>query len=153
MPIYLVQHGKCLPKDLDPEKGLTDDGIKEVERIAQVAAQYGIKIERIVHSGKKRARQTAQIMAAALTSDQAPEKHAGLRALDDVIPVADAFTGHERLMIVGHLPFLAKLTSYLILGAVEPSVFDFQNGGIVCLDFKADTASWIIKWTLMPTIA
>ncbi len=41
MAIYLVQHGKSLSKDIDPEKGLSEEGISEVQRIAEVAAGYG----------------------------------------------------------------------------------------------------------------
>jgi phosphohistidine phosphatase SixA len=36
MARYLVQHGKSLPKDADPEKGRSEDGIAEVREIAAV---------------------------------------------------------------------------------------------------------------------
>jgi phosphohistidine phosphatase len=65
MALYLVQHGKSLPKDIDPEKGISDTGRAEVERIAAVAANYGVRIAGIAHSGKKRALQTASIFASA----------------------------------------------------------------------------------------
>ena len=66
MGLYLVQHGKSLPKEIDPEKGLSDEGIAEVRRIAQVAAGYCCQVAQIGHSGKKRARQTAEIFASHL---------------------------------------------------------------------------------------
>ncbi len=62
MALYLVQHGKSLPKEIDSEQGLTDEGIADVERIAGVAKSYGIVVSSIQHSGKKRARQTAEIL-------------------------------------------------------------------------------------------
>jgi len=37
-------------------------------------------------------------------------------------------------MVVGHLPFLEWLTSFLITGRQSPVVFKLQNGGILCLD-------------------
>lgn len=55
-------------------------------------------------------------------------------------------------MLVGHLPFMEKITSYLVIQAVEPCIFKFQNGGILCLDKHPDTLSWVIKWALMPEI-
>ncbi|MBT4364970.1 MAG: hypothetical protein HOD17_10835 [Desulfobacteraceae bacterium] len=55
-------------------------------------------------------------------------------------------------MIVGHLPFLDRLTSFLITGSVDKSVFKFQNGGIVCLIKEPENDSWVIKWALMPDI-
>jgi phosphohistidine phosphatase len=153
MPIFLVQHGRCLPKEADPEKGLSDEGKREVERIAEVAAHYGVQVDRIVHSGKKRARQTAQRFASALKPRRGSQEMAGLRPLDAVKPVADALSGNERLMLVGHLPFMSRLASYLVTGSAETPVFEFQNGGIVCLNHQAASKTWIIQWTLMPTIA
>ena len=43
MPLYLVQHRKSNPKTVDPEKGLSEEGVEAVTRIAQVAAGYGCK--------------------------------------------------------------------------------------------------------------
>jgi phosphohistidine phosphatase len=49
------------------------------------------------------------------------------------------------------LPFMEKLTSYLVTGSPDrPPVLRFQNGGIVCLDLDKETNSWFIKWTLFP---
>ena len=66
MAIYLVQHAECLSKDQDPEKGLSDSGTANATRIAEVAAGYRVPVRRIFHSGKKRARQTAEIFVPAL---------------------------------------------------------------------------------------
>ncbi|MCJ7772188.1 MAG: hypothetical protein MUP22_03525, partial [Desulfobacterales bacterium] len=41
---------------------------------------------------------------------------------------------HEDVMLVEHLPFMERLTAYLITGSFEKPVFKFQNIGIVCLD-------------------
>ncbi len=41
MALYLVQHGKSLSKDQDPQKGLSEEGAVETRRIAEVAANYG----------------------------------------------------------------------------------------------------------------
>jgi len=66
MAVYLVQHGKSLNDQEDPEKGLSERGKAETERIAGVAQGYAVQVSSILHSGKKRARQTAEIMAARL---------------------------------------------------------------------------------------
>jgi phosphohistidine phosphatase len=55
-------------------------------------------------------------------------------------------------MLVGHLPFMERLTSYLITGSTDKPVFKFQNGGILCMDQDMDTHTWFIKWALMPYI-
>ena len=152
MALYLVQHGKSLSKEIDPGKGLSEEGIAEVQRIAQVAAGYGCKVTQIRHSGKKRARQTADIFASHLNPQHGVTDIGGINPLDDVAAFAANLPVEDNLMLVGHLPFMERLTAYLIIGVIEPAVFKFQNGGIVCLDRHPDSGKWIIKWALMPNI-
>jgi len=152
MSVLLVQHGKSLPKEQDPDRGLSREGIHDVERIAEVAKGYGVHLASISHSGKKRSQQTAEIFASALRPEGGVHEKSGLKPLDDVKAFAGGLTNQENLMIVGHLPFMEKLTSFLITGDVERPVFRFQNGGIVCLDEEQEAKGWVIKWTLMPEI-
>ncbi len=152
MALYLVQHGKNLPKDIDPDKGLSEEGMAEVRKIAEVAGQYGIKVFKIFHSGKTRAKQTAQIIGSVLDMENEIEQIEGINPLDDVSEFAKKLNDPENWMLVGHLPFLEKLTSYLVAGTDEFPIFKFQNGGIVCLDKVPDIDRWIIKWALMPNI-
>lgn len=153
MALYLVQHGQSLPKEVDPERSLSDEGKSTVDRIAKVAADYSVHVSLIKHSGKARARQTAEIMASHLHPEGGLEESAGLNPNDDVEGVAKAISTDENLMLVGHLPFMEKIVSYLVAGSFETRVFKFQNGGIVCLDKDPQDNSWYIKWTLMPEIA
>jgi len=152
MPLYLVQHGKALPADVDPERGLAAEGKAEVERIAGVARGYGVAVGSIRHSGKKRARETAEILAAALSPRGGMDEAEGLAPNDDVIPVARGLDEAEDLMIVGHLPFLERLAAYLVTGVAERRVFALQNGGILCLDREAGDRWWFIRWALMPHV-
>lgn len=153
MALFLVQHGRSLPKDKDPNKGLSEAGIHETERIAQVAKGYGVHVSSIAHSGKTRARQTADIFASALKPEGGLQEISGLNPLDDVTAVSDSIDSTEDRMLVGHLPFMERLTAYLITGSIERPVFKFQNSGIVCLDKAPDIGSWVIKWALMPQIS
>ncbi|MGD8369413.1 MAG: phosphohistidine phosphatase SixA [Desulfobacterales bacterium] len=152
MAIYLVQHGKNEPKDVDPEKGLSREGRAEVERIANVAAGYEVVVDRIFHSGKKRALQTAEIMAAALAPRHGVDARKGIDPLDDVASVAGQLDPSTNIMLVGHLPFMERLAAYLVSGTADRPVFKFQNGGIVCIDRHDDGDFWVIRWTLMPNI-
>lgn len=153
MSLYLVQHGKSLPKDIDPDKGLSEEGQSEVEMIAAVARGYGVPVTTVFHSGKKRARQTAEIFTAALDVAEGLAQRTGLNPLDDVTQIAASLSAADNHMLVGHLPFMERLTAYLITGSIDKPVFKFQNGGIVCLDQDPETRHWFIKWTLMPNIS
>jgi phosphohistidine phosphatase len=152
MALYLVQHGKSLPKDKDPEQGLSEEGIEEVKRIADVARGYGVHVDLVQHSVKKRARQTAELFAAALEPRYGVDERLGLKPMDDITDIAATLTDDADLMLCGHLPFMEKLTSFLITESMAKPVIRFQNGGIVCLEKESDTDGWIIKWTLMPHI-
>lgn len=152
MALYLVQHGKCLSKEIDPTKSLSENGRVDVTRIAEVAARYDVKVNVIKHSGKKRARQTAEIFASFLKPPNGIETVEGMKPLDDVIAFSNHFSTNKNQMIVGHLPFMERLTNYLVAGKIDRRVFRFQNGGIVCLEPDPDTLSWFIHWTLLPEI-
>lgn len=153
MALYLVQHGKSLPREQDPEQGLSGEGLAEVNRIAGVAAGYGVRPGAIRHSGRKRALQTARVFAEALLAPGGEaEAISGIGPVDDAAAVANTLKTDDNLMLVGHLPFMERLTGILVTGSAERLVFKFQNGGIVCLDKKPDDRFWFIKWTLMPKI-
>jgi len=152
MALYLIQHGKSLPKDEDPEKGLSSEGIAETKRIAEVAKAYNVLVSGITHSGKTRARQTAEIFESILKPEQGIQESSGLNPLDDVTAFADKIDSAANRMLVGHLPFMERMTSFLITGSIETPVFKFQNSGIVCLDKYPNTPFWVIKWSLMPNI-
>ena len=153
MSLYLVQHGQSLPKDVDPDQGLSEKGVTETGRIAEVAKSYQIKVEQIMHSVKTRARKTADIFASALNPTGGVKKVEGLKPMDDVAAFAAALNPDTNTLLVGHLPFMERMTAYLVTGSIDKPVFKFQNSGIVCLDQDPETKSWVIIWSLMPRIS
>jgi len=150
MALYLVQHGKSLPKEQDPERGLSEEGTSEVKQVAATAARQNIPVFHIVQSGKKRARQTAEIFGKALQPLHGVSEAGGLAPLDDVKRFAAEINCDDNLMAVGHLPFMERLTSYLITGSTDKPVIKFQNSGIVCLDSEDASEPWFIRWALFP---
>ena len=152
MALYLVQHGKSLPKEQDPQKGLSTDGVRETERIAEVAKGYAVFVARITHSGKKRAQQTAEIFEAALSPEKGIDVQTGMKPLDDVRSFAERLPLNQNIMLVGHLPFLERLIGLLVCDNPDQTVFKLQNSGIVCLDWFHQVDHWVIRWALMPHI-
>ncbi|MFO8048061.1 MAG: phosphohistidine phosphatase SixA [Desulfosudaceae bacterium] len=152
MSLYLVRHGHSLPKDEDPEQGLSDTGRADTRRLAEVAGGYQVPVSIIQHSTKKRARETAAIFKDVLNPGQGLEEIKGLKPMDDILPVADSLSPDGNIMLVSHLPFLSRLTAWLVTGNADIPVIVFQNSGIVCLD-KVDPGGWTIQWALMPYIS
>lgn len=153
MAFYVVQHGLSLQKQEDPQKGLSSEGRRQVERIAQVAAGYQVPVERIEHSGKKRAEQSAHIFGEYLKPQDGIHAVVGINPLDEVSSYAAAIDMQKSVMVVGHLPFLERLIAHLITGQTEKPVMRLQNGGIVCLDVYPDSDDVIVKWALMPNVS
>src|ERR1700683_5204785 len=114
--MYLVRHGEAVSADIDASRPLTQSGRMAVERIAGWAAAADIRPDEILHSGKLRAEQTAEILADYLMPAKGATARRGLGPDDDVRPLADSLAATDHtLMIVGHLPFLGRLVSQLVV--------------------------------------
>jgi phosphohistidine phosphatase len=153
MRLYLVQHGDAVPERLDPERPLSAAGRQDVEAVARLLARNGIRAERLAHSGKLRARQTAELLAAALAPGMVPETMTGLNPNDPVEPVAQSIAEWTSdVMLVGHLPFMGKLVAHLIAGDERKLVVAFVPGTVVCLE-RGEAGRWAIMWMVRPELA
>jgi phosphohistidine phosphatase len=151
MEIYLVQHGEPKPESEHPERPLTDKGKAEVESVARYVARQGVEVAQIFHSGRLRAKQTAELFARHLVPAQGVTEQKGLGPLDDPHEAKRMVEQAEKsLMLVGHLPHLSRLTSLLILGDPEKEVIRFRMGGVVCLGRRDDV--WKLNWALPPEL-
>jgi phosphohistidine phosphatase len=152
MRVYLVQHGEAEPKSVDPSRPLTAHGREETERVAALAARLGLGVVQIRHSGKTRAEQTAAILGETLAPPGGVVAVPGLAPMDDVGPVGAAL-GREPgpVMLVGHLPFLARLAGTLLTDDPEHTLIQFRNSAIVCLAREED--GWSVAWVLTPEMA
>ena len=152
MRVYLVQHAEAMSKDQDPDRPLTELGRQHAEWVADVAAKMGVEVEQIRHSGKTRARQTAEILGVGLAPVESIEGVSGLSPLDDVVPVAEELDrAAEPVMLVGHLPFMERLAGHMLTGDADQAVIDFINAGLVCL--SKDDGPWQADWILTPEMA
>jgi phosphohistidine phosphatase len=147
MRLYLVQHGEATTEEEDPERPLTDRGVIDVRRIARFVVEAGsLAPERIFHSGKTRARQTAEIWAEALG---VPTEQADALAPLDEPSVWAGRVGAETgdVMLVGHLPHLATLAGLLLAGDAKRPVIAFRQGGLVGLEGGPN--GWSV-WLILP---
>lgn len=151
MTLYLVQHGEAKSETEDPARPLSEGGRQAVERVGRHAAALRLLVAEIRHSGKLRARQTAEIFARHLLPLRGVREADGLAPDDDPgKAVAAIEAAAESLMLVGHLPQLRRLASCLLVGEPDREIVRFRNGGIVCLA-KAGTG-WRLQWILTPEL-
>ena len=152
MHLYLVQHGASKSEGEDPQRGLTDDGRRVVERVAKYMTKIKVSVARIEHSDKLRARQTAEIIAERLRPAEGTKQVSGMGPNDDIHPLRDRLQTESRnVMLVGHLPYLSRLFSALLEIAQDRSVVEFRMGGVVALA-RSENGEWRLQWAVIPDL-
>jgi len=152
MKLYLVRHGDAVSSQLDPKRPLSEQGLADILKVASFIKPLKISVENIWHSGKLRAAQTAEKLAESMMAEKGCSTHQALGPNDDVTILADELEAYDTdLMIVGHLPFLAYLTSLLVADKETANVAVFDAGSIVCLD-NSNRGQWQIEWMVTPEL-
>lgn len=148
MWLFLVHHGDAIPSDVDPRRPLSVRGRNAARQLAEDAAQRGARPLLIRHSGKLRARETAELFW--LTCNPLAEFRAvpGLQPADYPERVNDLLLGEERdVMVVGHMPNLARVLATLTVSEDRQDV-PFPLHGVVALERESDEAPWQERWRL-----
>jgi phosphohistidine phosphatase len=142
--LYLVRHGEARPDAEDAARPLTERGRHAIERVGRAAAERGVEVAEIRHSGLLRARQTAEILATRLRPRGGVRATTGLAPEDDPdIARAEYGEAGEPLLLVGHLPHLARLEARLTGRQTELSL---QPGTMLALARSAN--GWELTWRI-----
>lgn len=150
MKLYLVRHGDALSDAQDSTRALSPNGRRELEKLARALAPR-VHAATILHSGKTRAEQSAEILQSKALANASVAAQAGLDPNDDVAPMAQALQQESReLVIVGHLPYVSRLASLLTSGDPERTVFGFDTGS--CLALERVGTTWCVRWMLDPRL-
>ena len=148
MLLYLVQHAEAMNKDEDSSRSLSEKGVEGIKKVASFVKGLNIEVLNIVHSGKKRALQTAEVLADQISSIIALQESDGLAPKDDPEIWSGRISEMDRdVMLVGHLPHLAKLAARLI--SSDKNIVEFENAGIVCMK-RAEDGNWTVDWIIKP---
>ena len=150
MFLYLVQHGDAKREEEDPARPLSEKGMRDITMVASHISQLGIRVYKIFHSTKLRARQTAEVLAGNLNPGKGLSEGDGLSPMDDpAIWAARLKDVPDDIVLVGHLPHLGRLTSVLLCGNADRNPVSFRMAGVVCLK-KDDKGVWSLQWMLTP---
>ena len=143
---YLVRHGTAAAGPDDRARPLTGEGRAEVEATARALAARGVEVAEIRHSSLVRARETAEILAGVLAPPRGVNPATGLLPEDDpAVAAAELALAAEPLMLVGHLPHLARLTATLV-GEAGLERIHFAPGTAVGLRLGA--GGWQLEWVV-----
>jgi phosphohistidine phosphatase len=140
MRLLIVRHAIALPRDTpgvpDPERPLTPRGRRRFEDAAQGLARVLPRPDALLTSPWKRARQTADILAAAfgrLEPKETPALAGG--SVDALARELADYPEDATVALVGHEPWLSELLARL-LGSSEEQRLEFKKGGVALVDVE-----------------
>jgi phosphohistidine phosphatase len=152
MKLYLVQHAKAASKEVNPERPLTEEGRQDIQKVATFIKSMNLSIDYIWHSTKKRAIQTAEVLAEVVKINEEQFERQGIGPNDDVQAIKNELAAAQQdTMIVSHMPFVSKLASLLLTGREFAGTVAFRQGGIVALN-SSEENQWQIEWMVTPEL-
>jgi len=154
MEIYLMQHGSALPKEQDPDEGLSPAGEARIHASGKALKKMGISLDVIFSSSKKRSKQTASIVAKEVgfppEKIMETEKVKAMTPPEETIKALAEYAGNQRILIAGHLPSVAEIASFLLTEGSKATI-EFERGGCCRIDVEdLPTHSGHLRWYLTP---
>jgi len=145
--LYLAHHGEAVGPEIDPSRPLSAAGRAAVKRVATQAAANGARPQVVWHSGKLRAKQTAEELW------RASNALAELSATRDLQPddppqwIRDRLRLETRdILIAGHFPHFPRLLALLVPDGEAGA--DFPPHGIVALVTDDGGERWREVWRI-----
>ena len=134
MRVYVVRHAAAEEKRAgkpDAARALTPKGRARFAETARGLERLGVRFDRLLHSPKRRAAETADALAALVDGKCAAAP--GLARAPDAA-LLESIRG-ERVALVGHEPHVSALVAWLVVGAPELGErFGMKKGGVVALE-------------------
>lgn len=153
MKLYLARHGDSSTTiGSDDERPLSDIGIQDVKNLADFIVQRKISVAHVFHSQKKRARETAEILAPALQFSGEFQVRRELDPMADVsIIMHEVEALNADVLLVGHMPFMGRLAGVLLTKNEYSNIVNFKTATIICLE-QIECDKWTIDWMLSPIL-
>src|SRR4051794_30700264 len=147
MHLFLMHHGDAVGPEVDPRRPLSPAGAAGVERIATKAAANGAKPHVVWHSGKLRAKQTAEAFWRACNALAEFSATKDLQPDDPPQWIRDRLRGETRdVAIAGHFPHLPRLLALLVTGGEAGGAL--PPHGLVALKSDDEGVTWREIWRI-----
>jgi phosphohistidine phosphatase len=130
-----MQHALAYSAEEDAERPLNPVGVKQAKQSASGIKRLGLVFDLIMTSPKRRAKQTA-----ALVAEEVRYPYSDIMTTEALLPdrtpaelleLLQKESTDSRILIVGHLPHLALLADTLSGGDLV-----FENAGLTCLEMS-----------------
>jgi phosphohistidine phosphatase len=148
MQLYLMQHGLALSEQEDAERPLSPGGVEQIQDAAAGMKQLRLAFDLIISSPKRRAHQTAALVAEAVRYP-----YSDILVSDSLLPQADpkdilellvVEPSQSHILIVGHQPCLGKFAS-LLLGGGGVTI---ENAGLSAFAYDKEKAFSTLNFLL-----
>jgi len=150
MRLYLVQHGDALTKDVDPDRPLSEQGRADITRLVAWLVSSDVAVSRIYHSGKTRARQTAELLGPVLEAGGTIQPAEGLGPNDPPeVLLQQLQIVDEDTLITSHLPFVARVLSQAVTGSPDLQLVEFRPGSIAVVE-RDESGAWHLIYFACP---
>jgi phosphohistidine phosphatase len=152
MRVVLVHHGDAVGPEVDPRRPLSPAGREAVQRLAAEAASRGVKPAVVWHSGKLRAKETAEAFWRACNPFAEFSATRDLQPEDPPEWMRDRLRGESRdLLIAGHYPHMPRLLALLLAATERPGLAgSFPLNGVVALVTDDEGETFSEAWRLDP---
>lgn len=153
MLIHLMQHGACLPKELDEHQSLSPVGREQIIKSAHAAQILGLSFQLIASSRKTRAMQTAELIAKntgyPVPRIEVSNRIKAMTPPSETIDFIREYDGLDSVFIAGHLPSLGLVASTLLTGGMNLAIH-IENGGLMQIDYDLHENKGMLNWYLSP---
>jgi phosphohistidine phosphatase len=146
--LHLVHHGDAVSAAVDPRRPLSPHGRAAVAALAAAAVLRGTRPSIVWHSGKLRAKQTAEEMWRTCNALAEFSASRDLQPDDPPAWMRDRLQGETRdILIAGHFPHLPRLLT-LLLRQPDGASGNFPQHGMVTLFSDDNGMTWRELWRL-----
>ena len=157
MHLLIIRHAIAVPHGTpgvaEDERPLTSRGIRRFQDAARGLARVCPRPDVILTSPLVRARQTAEIAAAAWGRVKPrDEKALAGGSFEEVAAAVEKHAGKKLVVIVGHEPHFSLLLARL-LGSDAPERLTFKKGGAALVDLPDGVSGGgVLIWFLKPKV-
>ena len=161
MNLYLMQHGPCLPQEVNANQPLSPVGQNQITAAAQAMRIMGLWYDALLTSPRSAAMQTTRIVAEGL--GYAPSSVTTFAGLDPAVSIKSCLEQlrvcerYQSIFICAELPLLGDLASHLLTSgprislALEPGAL--LSIGATGLGSRSGTVRWLLQGPQLQMIA
>ena len=147
--MFLVHHADAVGPDVDSRRPLSALGERQAAQAAAETAARGARPAVVWHSGKLRARQTAEAFWRACNALAAFSSTRDLQPDDPPEWIRDRLRGEARdILIAGHYPHLPQLLTLMVSAPDSAGARTFPQHGVVALETDDEGKTWNELWRL-----